>query len=151
MNKWVAEDVTSNIKDFTIEGQGKKLYNSPLIHRSLPRNMAAIIIVVKGDVKSKVMASPRGIKVMQLTAQVTITPPKMPVFITFLILNFQSKFFVQFDFFYLSDKQECPLIILKKKIKSCHLIFMYLIENFTLATNKAPTSSFIQASPFIRS
>ena len=76
-----------------------KIYNCPLIYSSLPRNMAAIIIVVKGDVKSKVMASPRGIKVMQLTAQVTITPPKMPVFITFLNLNFQSNFFVQFDFF----------------------------------------------------
>ena len=92
MNGWVAEDVAFDVKDFTIEGQGKNLYNSPLIHRSLPRNMAAIIIVVKGDVKSKVMASPRGIKVMQLTAQVTITPPKMPVFITFLNLNFQSNF-----------------------------------------------------------
>ena len=92
MIKWVA-------KDFTIEGQGRNHYNSPLIYRSLPRNIAAIIIVVKGDVNSKVMASPRGIKVMQLTAQVTITPPKMPVFITFLNLNFQSKFFVQFDFF----------------------------------------------------
>ena len=94
MNKWVVKDVASNVKDFTIKRKGRNHYVSPLIYRFLPRNMAAIIIVVKGDVKSKVMASPRGIKVMQLTAQVTITPPKMPVFITFLNLNFQSNFFL---------------------------------------------------------
>ena len=92
MGKWVAKGVASDVKDFTIEGQGKNLCNSPLIHRSLPRNMAAIIIVVKGAVKSKVIASPRGIKVTQLTAQVTITPPKMPVFNIFLNLNFRSNF-----------------------------------------------------------
>ena len=44
-----------------------------------PRNMAATIMVLKGAVKSKVIASPSGIYVTQLTEQITISPPHNPV------------------------------------------------------------------------